>query len=90
MENFLCLQLMSKMSQLLGRDMTERLFLQRFCEMCTDPLFHVRKVIYLKPTFIMYWVKMKDLNACFNYLYMVFCKKKYIVIILFLLEFINN
>ncbi|XP_071173430.1 serine/threonine-protein phosphatase 4 regulatory subunit 1-like isoform X9 [Mytilus edulis] len=36
--------LMSKMSQLLGRDMTERLFLSRFCEMCTDPLFHVRKV----------------------------------------------
>lgn len=38
-------QLMSKMSQLLGKDMTERLFLSRFCEMCTDPLFHVRKVL---------------------------------------------
>ncbi|XP_056002865.1 serine/threonine-protein phosphatase 4 regulatory subunit 1-like isoform X4 [Ostrea edulis] len=36
--------LMSKMAPLLGRDMTERLFLLRFCEMCTDPLFHVRKV----------------------------------------------
>lgn len=38
-------QLMSKMAPLLGKDMTERLFLLRFCEMCTDPLFHVRKVI---------------------------------------------
>ncbi|XP_022341101.2 serine/threonine-protein phosphatase 4 regulatory subunit 1-like isoform X1 [Crassostrea virginica] len=36
--------LMSKMAPLLGTDMTERLFLLRFCEMCTDPLFHVRKV----------------------------------------------
>ncbi|XP_061166602.1 serine/threonine-protein phosphatase 4 regulatory subunit 1-like isoform X2 [Saccostrea echinata] len=36
--------LMSKMAPLLGKDMTERLFLLRFCEMCTDPLFHVRKV----------------------------------------------
>lgn len=33
------------MAPLLGKDMTERLFLLRFCEMCTDPLFHVRKVI---------------------------------------------
>ncbi|PVD20606.1 hypothetical protein C0Q70_18762 [Pomacea canaliculata] len=36
--------LMSKMAPLLGRDITERLFLPRFCEMLTDPLFHVRKV----------------------------------------------
>lgn len=36
--------LMSKLAPLLGKDMTERLFLPRFCEMCTDPLFHVRKV----------------------------------------------
>ncbi|KAK3085905.1 hypothetical protein FSP39_010290 [Pinctada imbricata] len=36
--------LMSKMAPLLGKEMTERLFLQPFCEMCTDPLFHVRKV----------------------------------------------
>ena len=37
-------QLMSKMAPLLGRDITERMFLPRFCEMLTDPLFHVRKV----------------------------------------------
>ncbi|XP_052816224.1 serine/threonine-protein phosphatase 4 regulatory subunit 1-like isoform X2 [Mya arenaria] len=36
--------LMSKMAPLLGKDMTERVFLDRFCEMCCDPLFHVRKV----------------------------------------------
>jgi len=36
--------LMSKMAPLLGKDITERLFLPRFSEMCTDPLFHVRKV----------------------------------------------
>ncbi|ESO91001.1 hypothetical protein LOTGIDRAFT_122480 [Lottia gigantea] len=36
--------LMSKMSPLLGKDITERLFLSRYCEMCTDPVFNVRKV----------------------------------------------
>ncbi|XP_060601846.1 LOW QUALITY PROTEIN: serine/threonine-protein phosphatase 4 regulatory subunit 1-like [Ruditapes philippinarum] len=36
--------LMSKMAPLLGKEMTDRVFLNRFCEMCTDPLFHVRKV----------------------------------------------
>ncbi|KAL4234722.1 Serine/threonine-protein phosphatase 4 regulatory subunit 1 [Mactra antiquata] len=36
--------LMSKMAPLLGKEMTERVFLERFSEMCTDPLFHVRKV----------------------------------------------
>ncbi|XP_060074530.1 serine/threonine-protein phosphatase 4 regulatory subunit 1-like isoform X2 [Ylistrum balloti] len=36
--------LMSKMAPLLGKEMTERVFLPRYCEMCTDPLFHVRKV----------------------------------------------
>ncbi|XP_064598728.1 LOW QUALITY PROTEIN: serine/threonine-protein phosphatase 4 regulatory subunit 1-like [Liolophura sinensis] len=36
--------LMSKMAPLLGREMTEAQFLPRFCEMCTDSLFHVRKV----------------------------------------------
>uniref|UniRef100_A0A2C9JIK6 Uncharacterized protein n=1 Tax=Biomphalaria glabrata TaxID=6526 RepID=A0A2C9JIK6_BIOGL len=36
--------LMSKMAPLLGKDITERHFLPRFSEMCTDPLFHVRKV----------------------------------------------
>lgn len=32
------------MAPLLGKEMTDRVFLSRFCEMCTDPLFHVRKV----------------------------------------------
>jgi len=41
-------QLMSKMAPLLGREMTERVFLERFCEMCCDPLFHVRKVSVLR------------------------------------------
>ncbi|KAL5021325.1 hypothetical protein ScPMuIL_000480 [Solemya velum] len=36
--------LMSKMAPLLGREMSERLFLKRYSEMCTDPLMHVRKV----------------------------------------------
>ncbi|KAH9504961.1 Serine/threonine-protein phosphatase 4 regulatory subunit 1 [Bulinus truncatus] len=36
--------LMSKMAPLLGKEITERHFLPRFSEMCTDPLFHVRKV----------------------------------------------
>ena len=44
-------QLMSKMAPLLGQDMTEREFLPRFCEMCTDPLFHVRKVGVLQTVF---------------------------------------
>ncbi|XP_045105779.1 LOW QUALITY PROTEIN: serine/threonine-protein phosphatase 4 regulatory subunit 1-like [Portunus trituberculatus] len=36
--------LMSKMAPLIGRDMTERLFLQRFTALCSDALFQVRKV----------------------------------------------
>ncbi|KAL3859973.1 hypothetical protein ACJMK2_010151 [Sinanodonta woodiana] len=36
--------LMSKMAPLIGKEMTEKFFLSRFCEMCSDPLFHVRKV----------------------------------------------
>lgn len=36
--------LMSKMAPLIGKDITTRLFLTRFCEMCSDSLFHVRKV----------------------------------------------
>jgi hypothetical protein len=44
--NILILQLMSKMAPLLGKEMTDRVFLNRFCEMCTDPLFHVRKVCF--------------------------------------------
>lgn len=34
------------MAPLVGKDVTERMFLPRFAEMCTDPLFHVRKVSY--------------------------------------------
>ncbi|KAK3581114.1 hypothetical protein CHS0354_033907 [Potamilus streckersoni] len=36
--------LMSKMAPLIGKEMTEKFVLSRFCEMCSDPLFHVRKV----------------------------------------------
>jgi len=36
--------LLSKMAPLLGKEMAERLFLQRFATLCVDPLFHVRKV----------------------------------------------
>ncbi|KAJ7374717.1 Serine/threonine-protein phosphatase 4 regulatory subunit 1 [Desmophyllum pertusum] len=36
--------LMSKMAPLVGRDITERYFLPRFEHLCSDPLFHVRKV----------------------------------------------
>ncbi|KAL9974172.1 hypothetical protein ACROYT_G011183 [Oculina patagonica] len=36
--------LMSKMAPLVGRDITERYFLPRFELLCSDPLFHVRKV----------------------------------------------
>jgi len=37
-------ELLSKMAPLIGQEMTERLFLQRFALLCADPLFHVRKV----------------------------------------------
>ncbi|EDO37086.1 predicted protein, partial [Nematostella vectensis] len=36
--------LMSKMSSLVGKDITERFFMPRFEVLCSDPLFHVRKV----------------------------------------------
>ncbi|XP_033119730.1 serine/threonine-protein phosphatase 4 regulatory subunit 1-like [Anneissia japonica] len=36
--------LMSKMAPLVGRGITERLFLPQFSELCRDPLFHIRKV----------------------------------------------
>lgn len=36
--------LMCKMAPLLGREMTERLFLAYFAQMCIDPLFHVRRI----------------------------------------------
>merc|ERR1712123_451545 len=35
--------LLSKMAPLIGKEMAERLFLQRFATLCVDPLFHVRK-----------------------------------------------
>lgn len=35
---------MCKMAPLLGREMTECLFLAHFTQMCIDPLFHVRQV----------------------------------------------
>lgn len=38
------LQLMSKLAPLLGRDVTERVFLGRFTELCSSPMFYIRKV----------------------------------------------
>ena len=38
---------MSKMAPQVGPDITERIFMPRFAEMCTDALFHVRKVIFI-------------------------------------------
>eukprot|EP00795_Rhopilema_esculentum_P001158 gene1158-15512_t len=35
--------LMTKITTLVGADITERLFLDRFGELCSDPLFHIRK-----------------------------------------------
>ena len=32
------------MAPMIGREMSERLFLERFAALCVDPLFHVRKV----------------------------------------------
>ncbi|KAB7507718.1 Serine/threonine-protein phosphatase 4 regulatory subunit 1 [Armadillidium nasatum] len=37
-------KLMSKMAPLVGREMTEKYFLQRFTKLCYDSLFQVRKV----------------------------------------------
>lgn len=37
-------QLLSKMAPLVGRAISESLFLERFAALCSDPLFHVRKV----------------------------------------------
>lgn len=36
---------MTKLAPMLGQEATERHFMARFGEMCSDPLFHVRKVI---------------------------------------------
>ena len=38
------LQLMSKVAPLVGKEMTWRLFLPQFTELCSDGLFHIRKV----------------------------------------------
>lgn len=40
----LFLKLMTKITTLVGADITERLFLDRFGQLCSDPLFHIRKV----------------------------------------------
>ena len=32
------------MAPLIGKDMSEAIFLERFAALCIDPLFHVRKV----------------------------------------------
>ena len=32
------------MAPLIGKEMTESVFLERFASLCVDPLFHVRKV----------------------------------------------
>ena len=32
------------MAPLIGKDMSEAIFLERFAALCVDPLFHVRKV----------------------------------------------
>merc|ERR1719510_2404080 len=36
--------LLSKMAPLIGKEMSEAIFLERFASLCIDPLFHVRKV----------------------------------------------
>ena len=35
---------MSKMAPMVGKEITERYFLGQFDNLCSDPLFHVRKV----------------------------------------------
>ena len=35
---------MTKITAVIGSDASEKLFLERFGELCGDPLFHVRKV----------------------------------------------
>lgn len=37
---------MTKMAPLIGGDLTYRLIMNRFLELCGDSLFHVRKVIF--------------------------------------------
>ena len=42
---------MTKITAVIGSDASEKLFLERFGELCGDPLFHVRKVSdgFLRP-----------------------------------------
>ena len=66
---------MSKMAPLLGKEITDRHFLPRFSEMCTDPLFHVRKVMQAP--------LLSSLEIMYHYLYEESCltnfyEKKYI------------
>ncbi|CAH1973182.1 unnamed protein product [Acanthoscelides obtectus] len=42
--NTKAIPLMSKLGPHLGRDITERVFLERFTELCTSPIFFVRKM----------------------------------------------
>lgn len=35
---------MSKLAKHLGRDVMERIFLKRFTELCTSPMFCIRKI----------------------------------------------
>ncbi|CAG9856795.1 unnamed protein product [Phyllotreta striolata] len=42
--NKAAINLMSKLAPLLGRDVTERVFLGRFIELCSSPTFHIRKI----------------------------------------------
>ena len=37
---------MSKMAPMVGKEITERYFLGQFDNLCSDPLFHVRKVTF--------------------------------------------
>ncbi|XP_072393509.1 serine/threonine-protein phosphatase 4 regulatory subunit 1-like isoform X1 [Diabrotica undecimpunctata] len=42
--NTSAINLMSKLAPLLGRDVTERVFLGRFIDLCSSPIFHIRTV----------------------------------------------
>lgn len=35
------------MAPMVGKELTEKYFLSQFDNLCSDPLFHVRKVSYL-------------------------------------------
>ncbi|XP_074026001.1 serine/threonine-protein phosphatase 4 regulatory subunit 1 isoform X3 [Leptinotarsa decemlineata] len=42
--NTRAISLMSKLAPLLGRDITERVFLKRFIDLCSSPMFYMRKI----------------------------------------------